>query len=181
MSEKDNKKRISDRLFSVGRLETQKNYTSIIKILKNSAFGLDVVGSGTLKNELLNISEKNNISLNLFENLNNSELIKLYKKYKYFVLNSDYEGNPKVVIEALANGCIVICKDNLNVRELIKNNKNGFLYKNENEILQIIKKLENNEDLYEQILIEGFNTIKKDHLLEIILKKEIEIYKKLTF
>ena len=181
VSEKDNKKRISDRLFSVGRLESQKNYTSVIKILKNSAFGLDVVGSGTLKNELINISENSGVSLNFIENLNNSDLLKLYKKYKYFILNSDYEGNPKVVIEALANGCMVICKDNLNVRELIINNKNGFLYKNEDEILKIVKKLENNKDLYEQIVIEGFKTIKNEHLLEIILKKEIDTYNKLTF
>ena len=115
--------RIVDRLFSVGRLEPQKNFTSLINILSRSDFGLDIVGKGSLEKELINTANKNGVELNLFNSLEHTELLAFYTKYKYFVLNSDYEGNPKVVLEALASGCVVICKDNINVREVIINNE----------------------------------------------------------
>lgn len=176
-----NKMRIVDRLFSVGRLEPQKNFTSLINILSRSDFGLDIVGKGSLEKELINTANKNGVELNLFNSLEHGELLAFYTKYKYFVLNSDYEGNPKVVLEALASGCVVICKDNINVREVIINNENGFLYKDENELLNILNNIEKNQDLCEYIISNGFKTIKENYILSLIVEKEIEVYKKLIY
>ena len=170
-----------NKLFSVGRLEPQKNYNSLIKILKNSNYHFDIVGKGSLKNKLLNTAKENNVKLNLIEGLDHKELLGLYPKYKYFILNSKYEGNPKVVLEALASGCIVICRDNLNIREIIINNINGFIYSDESEILSIINKLNSDDNLYKRIVSEGLKTIKENHLLEVIAKQEIEIYKNITY
>ena len=56
------------------------------------------------------------------------DLLEIYKQYKFFVLSSDFEGNPKVLLEAMAAGCIVIAKNIPNNQELIENNQDGFLY-----------------------------------------------------
>jgi len=170
-----------NKLFSVGRLEPQKNYISLVKTLKNNNYQLDIVGKGSLKNELLKTAEKNDVKLNIIESLDHKELLLLYPKYKYFILNSKYEGNPKVVLEALASGCIVICRDNLNIREIIINDTNGFIYNDENEILSIINKINKNETLCKNIVNEGLKTIKENHLLKVITKQEIEIYKNITY
>lgn len=171
----------ANKLFSVGRLEPQKNYISLVKILKNTNYQLDIVGKGSLKNKLLKTAEENDVKLNLIESLDHKELLLLYPKYKYFILNSKYEGNPKVVLEALASGCIAICRDNKNIREIIINNTNGFIYNDENEILSIINKLNKDENLCKSIVREGLKTIKESHLLEVVTKLELEIYKNITY
>ena len=41
-------------------------------------------------------------------------------KYKIFVSSSNFEGNPKGILEAMASGCVVIAKDNINISEIIE-------------------------------------------------------------
>ena len=177
----NNQNKDVNKLLSVGRLEPQKNYISLVKILKNNNYHLDIVGKGSLKNKLIKTAEKNDVKLNLIEGLDHEELLFLYPKYKYFILNSKYEGNPKVVLEALASGCVVICRDNLNIREIIINDVNGFIYSNESEIIPLVNKINKDEKLFKSIVTEGLKTIKENHLLEVIAKQEIEIYKNITY
>ena len=48
------KKDIKIKILSVGRLETQKNYTSLIKNLMSSNIFLDIVGDGSERSDLEN-------------------------------------------------------------------------------------------------------------------------------
>ena len=59
--------------------------------------------------------------------MNHSNLNKIYLNYKIFILPSSFEGNPKVVLEAMSRGALVIAKDNKNTSEIIKNGFNGVI------------------------------------------------------
>tara|TARA_B100000242_G_scaffold293843_2_gene273332 strand:- start:3186 stop:4298 length:1113 start_codon:yes stop_codon:yes gene_type:complete len=127
--------RYSDRLLSVGRLEKQKNFEELILSAKKTGFKIDIYGEGRLKTDLEKLSKSLDIELNIFNNIENEELLNVYQKYKYFISTSNFEGNSKVILEAMANGCLVIAKDIENNREVL-GDESGLLYNdNLNEVL----------------------------------------------
>jgi len=58
------------------------------------------------------------------------EKIKLIDNHEIFILPSKREGMPQSLIEAMARGKIVIASDTDGAKEIIKDNFNGFLFKN---------------------------------------------------
>ncbi len=60
------------------------------------------------------------------------EQIRKLDEARIFVLPSKTEGMPQALIEAMARGKIVLASDNLGSRDLIKDGRNGFIFKNGN-------------------------------------------------
>ncbi len=121
---------IVDRILYVGRLSKQKNLFNMLLACKENGIGLDIIGDGDLAVKLKKYSLENDADINFLGTKSNDELATIYRKYKYFILTSYYEGMPKVLIEAMASGCIVIGTDVEGIRELIIDNKNGFMSEN---------------------------------------------------
>ena len=167
----------SDRILSVGRLEKQKNYTSLIKELSNSNFSLDIAGEGSLKENLIACAEKYNVKVNLLGLFSNEELMKVYAKYKVFVSSSLYEGNPKALLEAMAMGCVVISTKTTNVEEIIEDNINGRFYNLENKDLQsIIKEVIEDYELYKRLSNNAIKTVSSKNSFQNTLNEELKIY-----
>ncbi len=138
-----------NKILAVGRLEEQKNFKELIKGVENTEFEIDIYGEGAQKDSLLKLAIELKVPLQIFDFINNDDLLVVYQQYKYFVSTANFEGNSKVILEAMASGCIVIAKDIDNNRELIDNNKSGLLFKeNLNEILINCQK---NEYEFEEI------------------------------
>ncbi|TVX79111.1 glycosyltransferase family 4 protein [Peribacillus simplex] len=117
-----------------GRLDKQKNFPLLIQSFakfhkKYPEYVLTIYGEGALRGEL----EKLAVSLlpegtysfpgktkDLLEKINGASM---------FILSSDYEGMPNVVIEAMAMGMPVVSTDcpSGGSAELIQNGKNGIL------------------------------------------------------
>jgi glycosyltransferase involved in cell wall biosynthesis len=55
------------------------------------------------------------------------ELLSIYKKNDFFLFPSYSEGLPQVLLEAMANGCIVISTNVGSIPFIIKDNYNGIL------------------------------------------------------
>ena len=125
-SEIDNKKEKT--IVSVGRLVEQKNYFYTLESLKKTNYSLDIVGSGVLKTNLINYAENINVPIKILKNLKYKELINLLKNYEIFVLSSTFEGNPKVLLEAMASGCLVLVSNIPNNLEIIRNGENGLVF-----------------------------------------------------
>ena len=137
---KPHNKRSENKLLSVGRLEEQKNYNQLIQAFGNTVFTLDIVGDGTKKNELKTLAEKENTKCNFLGNIEHNKLLEMYKDYKIFITTTLYEGNPKTILEAMANGCLVIAPNIKNISEIIENNINGILFDPNNENLHTLLK-----------------------------------------
>ena len=100
--------RINELLF-VGRLEDQKNIRFLIDEYKSYQLPkLNIIGDGFYKDELQYEITHNNLNINLIGKVPNYDLPNFYNKYKYFILCSKYEGNPKTLLEAMSSGSIVI-------------------------------------------------------------------------
>jgi len=174
-------KRHSDRVLSVGRLEKQKNYSYLIDSLSNSKYSIDIVGKGSLKESLKKESGEKNVKLKLLDPIDNESLLEVYQDYKYFILTSFYEGNPKALIEAMSSGCIVLASNIENNSEIIDNYINGILVgEGLDSISNALDWLDENPDKASQISTNATNFIQENYLLSDLVEKEYEDYKNLT-
>ena len=172
-------KNISDEInlnsvLAVGRLETQKDYKYLINIFNKSNLELHIVGSGTLENELKAISAKN---IKFFGNVDFDKLHKMYHQYTFYVTSTNYEGNPKSLLEAMANECIVIAPQLSNIIEIVTNNKNGITYdKKRDNILQIINKINKNSELMKYLSKNAQKHVDDHNSLDLFVKNESKDY-----
>ena len=173
-------KRQSDTILMVGRLEYQKNYQMAIDFLNESKIdvGIDVYGTGSLKEKLESIVSKDNLNINFLGNINHEELILIYQQYKYFLSTSEFEGNPKTILEALANGCIVFAKNNENNAEIIRHSENGFLFSNIDELIDTFEKEYKNGDSQLKNK-DNYSKYLKNNNIDLISEKMFKDYKDL--
>lgn len=176
---KEYEKRESLKILSVGRLDSQKNFRSLIQIFNNSKFQLDIIGDGPDKASLKNFAVEEKCNLNLFGSIKNEQVMSLYKNYKFFFSTSKYEGNPKALIEAMAMGCIVFTTKNKNSEEIIEHEKNGFFIEHTENILNTLENLINKPEIAKEVIENGYELIKREYLIKNIANAEINIYKNL--
>ena len=148
-------KKKRDNILMVGRLESQKNYPLAFELIKslNGEFELDIYGSGSKKEYLALLANNEGLKVNFLENISHSELLKTYGKYKYFLSTSKFEGNPKTILEAINNKCIVFATDISNHSEIISNGFNGYLYSNLNDLVEKFNNVKNKPNLQNSISI----------------------------
>lgn len=172
--------RFSDKILSVGRLEEQKNFSELISRISGSNYQLTIVGKGSLLEILKSESRNLKVDLEIIEQMEFNELNTMYQKYKIFISSSSFEGNPKVVLEAMANGCMVIAKNNINNREIITNKENGILFSHSDNLSELIRFYLGNEKERLHIVNNAFKYIEKNNTLNSLCEKEYEEYLKLT-
>lgn len=115
------------------------------------------------------------VKVNFLGKKNYNELIKMYPDYRLYVSTSLFEGNPKSTLEAMGAGCVAIVSNIENNSEIIENKITGFLH-NFHNLVELIEQNMNNIDALERISKKATEKIKNNNSLDIISKKEIEIY-----
>ena len=98
------------------------------------------------------LSKNYDIKVNFLGNIPHSDLIKTYKKYKYFLSTSKFEGNPKTILEAINSKCIVFATDISNHSEIISNGFNGFLYKTLEDLIKKFNNIRSNPEIQASIV-----------------------------
>lgn len=143
----------------VARLEeTQKNIRAILRIWKefckqNKDYQLQIVGYGPDEKLLRDYA----VSLQL-QNISfmgrTHEPQKFYRRAKFFLMTSRYEGFPMTIIESMLFGCIPIVFNSFAaISDVIDNGKNGILIPNndENAFLQVMLDVAVNRQQQEKI------------------------------
>ena len=122
------------RIISAGRLVKQKNFSILIKAFSKichdfSDYKLTIFGEGPEKENLINLSRKYDVHEKV-EFLGQTDLLsEELEKSTIYVLSSDYEGMPNILIEAMAVGLPCIATDCPcgGPKFLIKDRVNGIL------------------------------------------------------
>lgn len=100
-------------LLNVGRLVKQKNQALLLEAFSklSSNYTLSIVGEGALQEDLIVLSKKLGIEDRVAFHGYQANVAGFYKSADAFVLSSDFEGFPNVLVEALYYGCQVISTD----------------------------------------------------------------------
>lgn len=121
-------------IVAAGRLVKQKNFHLLIKAFakfyeSHSDYVLKIYGDGPLREELISYADSLLPKDVCYFPGRTTELLEKIKSASMFVLSSDYEGMPNVVIEAMAMGMPVISTDcpSGGSSYLIESGKNGIL------------------------------------------------------
>lgn len=121
-------------IVGAGRLESQKNFPLLIKSFANfykkyPDYSLTIYGEGTLKDELKSLAASLLPAKAYSFKGNSQDLLNEINGASMFVLSSDYEGMPNVLIEAMALGLPVISTNcpSGGPAKLIQNGINGIL------------------------------------------------------
>ena len=113
----------------VGRLEYVKGcdiFLRALALLRLDDFKLLVLGAGSQKKSLQNLSEK--LGLKNLEFLGSvSDIQNYYKKAKIIVSSSRFEGLGNALIESAFFDCIRVATPTAGALELLEDGKNGFI------------------------------------------------------
>lgn len=150
----------SDRLnlVNVGSFVPKKNQKFFIPlakelIKKNIDFKIFLLGDGPLRNEFIAELKKNHLE-QYFELPGNVDNVQeYYAKSKIYIHSAIYEPFGLVLLEAMVAGLPVVCLDGGGNRDIINNNENGYIIKNNDphEFLSILLHLINDDHLYQKI------------------------------
>ena len=171
------KNRSLGKVLSVGRLEKQKDFKYLIEEISGLNIQLDIVGEGSEKLDLQNFADQKEVKVNFLGNVDHEKLEDLYKEYCLYVSTSNYEGNPKTVLEALSFGCVTILSNIPNHSELVDHSKSGFIFDKEKGSLKLMfESILNNEFDLNSISREGFNYVQKNNSLQQSVDAEMKDY-----
>lgn len=125
------------RWLAVGRLEKAKNYQLMIhtaRILLNEGlkFHLDIVGDGTQRELLQTMVKELDLTSVVTLLGTRNDIPHLMHRAQGYIMSSDWEGLPLVLIEAAASGLVIVATDVGANSEVVKHNETGFLVESKN-------------------------------------------------
>jgi len=149
------------RILFIGRLIPRKGFDRvvsalpIVKELAQVPFEVEVVGTGTHREELDAVAVKLGVS-DLIRYVGTVPYEELEKSYQYsdiFILTSLSEGMPSVILEAMGCGLPIIASDVGGNNELVKEGKNGYLVSGDNidKLAKNLVELINNDKLRQEM------------------------------
>jgi glycosyltransferase involved in cell wall biosynthesis len=174
----------------IGRISREKSIDVIIlafnKIVKKHIkTNLILIGDGPEKNKLISLVKKlkmqNKVIFTGFIDRNKLISENLVLLGDVFITASKTENQPVSILEAISFGLPVIGVNMKGIPELVENNKNGFLFK-EDDIKEITRHMENllmNKKLRDR-MSKGSLKIVKNHLIKNSVKKLEKIYSNLS-
>lgn len=177
-------------LITVARYSPQKKgYDILLKVCKELIkkqidFEWKIIGKGTKKLLSESIIKSNPDSFKIIENIENfdetyfpnSELIKHYIGSDLYINLSRIESFGITFVESLASLVPIVTFDTKGVNEIVKDNVNGFLIKNEEDLVKKVEEIYKTRDLIDDMKDNLIDTI-KEYDLNLVTEK----YKSLNY
>ncbi|HUC90002.1 MAG TPA: glycosyltransferase [Patescibacteria group bacterium] len=144
------------RLLFVGRLELQKNLPQLLRALKgvSEQFETTLVGEGSLEGDLKALVKELKLkNVKFVGRADGQKLLNYYKDADIFVLPSELEGMPLVLLEAMAMGLPIVATDVTGTRDVVEDDENGFLvpYGDTEKFRAALLKTGSDKKLYEKL------------------------------
>lgn len=164
-----------NRIVAVGRIDSQKNYellirafSKVVKMIPSAI--LEIYGTGTRQYFIKELISKLHLDKSVILKGNEENVLKKISNATAFVLSSDYEGFPNVLIEAMALGLPIVTTDFSpgNVREILGIENAIIVHINEvDEMAKAIITIMTNAELRDEMRQRNRNDAKKFDISEI--------------
>jgi len=171
----------------VGRLRPKKNPTDIVRAMRyvtdtHPKATLHIVGEGPLYDETTQVVEQlgleDNVTVHGF--VDEMTLEQLYTRCSLFVLPSDWEGHPLVLMEAWASGQPVIGTDVEGIREFVTEGYGKLVPLGDPEALgETLSELISNPDVVEKWGKEAREFVDAEYSWDATAKQTHHLYRKL--
>ncbi|MED4974614.1 glycosyltransferase [Geobacillus kaustophilus NBRC 102445] len=106
---------VNSKILFVGRLVSAKKVDVILSAINyiKTKYGieceLDIVGTGPQEEKLKELAQKFKLKVNFIGNVSPKDTIKFYRNSEIFISLNPHEPFGMVYLEALANGCKIVC------------------------------------------------------------------------
>lgn len=163
------------KLLSIGRLEKGKRFDRLLNVAKalkeqNLAFSLSIAGSGRLKDEL--IRKRNALGLQKDVNFLGKvdDVQELYDTHDIFLLTSDHEGTPNVLLEAMSCGTPVVTAKFQGVELILDNKINGIICETIPEFVKAVELLSKDSEIRKKLIFNAKEKVNHQYSFENQLK-----------
>lgn len=124
---------------SVGRLIPVKNYKLLISaceilVKENMKFKLDIIGDGFEKGVLVHLIKEKQLERNVSLLGTSKDIPNILKDYDAFVISSNSEGLPMVLLEAMSAKLPIVSTNVGGIPEVINNSKGGMIVESRNKM-----------------------------------------------
>lgn len=133
-------KRTNKSIF-IGRLEVQKRILELVEVWPEEEH-LTIVGAGSLLGEIKQTTVRRNLNVKFISSMHHPELMRLLSSCKCLVNWSDFEGNPKVILEAIFCGVPVIGRNVAGVKQILELGDFGYIVNNTKELYKALQSVE---------------------------------------
>jgi glycosyltransferase involved in cell wall biosynthesis len=174
-------KNLKNHVLFVGRLSAEKNFPLLLKATQGCNWDIDIVGAGDLRDSFELYARKLGVQTSFLGRFSNNRMAEIYNQYPVYVLCSQYEGNPKTLLEAMACECAVVGTDVSGIREILRHDKTGLLVEEDPDSLRVaIQRLLSDQNLRQKLGQHARRHIIVNNSLESALKNESSIYNNLV-
>ena len=172
------------KILLVGRLVEMKNFHLVFEALSRikKPISINIVGEGPHKKVFEKSAKHFNIDATFVGNMPNDKLAGFYQQHDLVVMTEAYgSGMPKVVLESMASGTIILASEIRSVKQILRHGENGFICKpNTNDIEQGLREIFNTpSEKLSAIKTQARNEIEQLYSMDACVEKELELYSRL--
>ena len=159
-------------LVTVARLVPWKGLSDLIDVVAEKGWSLRIVGDGPLRDELEEKARKIGANVSFAGQVAKEEVAREIRSARLFVLNSDYEGLPHIVLEAKAAQTAVLATAAGGTPETIEHGVDGWLIPPADKVAlqSAIDTLLNDDELRAKLAQKGAESVRTrfnfDHMVE---------------
>ena len=123
------------------------------------------------------LAEAKNANVDFLGHVSTNKVLSFMQQSRYFVQLSSYEGMSFSLLQALSIGMVVIASDCQGNANVITNNVNGFLIPlgDLNSIGNVLRKIENSPEIFEQISSNAKNLAIDKYSIEENFRTTLEV------
>lgn len=145
----------SNRLLYVGSRSKYKNFELLIETIADTSYNLDICGTPLSQSEQKFLNKKIGANrYNVFSNIDNNSLNKIYNSALCLIYPSNYEGFGLPIIEAQQAGCPVIALNSSSIPEIIGETPLLMKFADKKSLLSTIKLL-NSPSIIKEVIDSG--------------------------
>jgi glycosyltransferase involved in cell wall biosynthesis len=163
----------------VGRFESQKNLPALVEAMAGVPAVLHLVGDGSEQPTLAALAQKLGTNIRFTKRLPQEQLPSLMASASVFALPSHNEGNPKVLVEAMAAGAAIVGSDRPGIGNLLRHEDTGILTETDpDSIKRGIQRVLDSQDLSDSLRHNARSWAEERVGLPSIVERELAVYAK---